>query len=161
MEGELAEPRTRSVSGDLVGRRRFLDAILGTGFVSTALAVVYPIWRFLIPPPSGEAPTASTVAARVGDVKVNSGLVFKFGTKPGLLVRTPDGEFRAYSAVCTHLNCTVQYRSDTSQIWCACHNGVYDLAGNVVSGPPPRPLEALTVNVRGAAGQEEVVVSRA
>ncbi|MBI1872636.1 MAG: Rieske 2Fe-2S domain-containing protein [Acidobacteria bacterium] len=145
----------------LVGRRRFLDAILGTGFASTAVAVVYPIWRFLIPPPSGEAATASTVAARLADVKSNSGLVFKFGTKPGLLVRTPEGEVRAFSAVCTHLNCTVQYRSDTSQIWCACHNGVYDLAGNVVSGPPPRPLEALTVNVRGAAGQEEIVVSRA
>ena len=144
-----------------VGRRRFLDTILRTGFVSTTIAIVYPIWRFLIPPPSGEAATDSTVAARASDVKPNSGLVFKFGTKPGLLVRTPEGEFRAFSAVCTHLNCTVQYRSDTSQIWCACHNGLYDLAGNVVSGPPPRPLEALTVNVRGATGQEEVVASRA
>jgi len=50
----------------------------------------------------------------------------------------------------------VQYKADTSQIWCACHNGLYDLAGNVVSGPPPRPLERLTVNQRG----DDIVVSR-
>jgi Rieske Fe-S protein len=76
-------------------------------------------------------------------------------------VRTPDGELRAFNAVCTHLNCTVQYRADTSQIWCACHNGIYDLGGNVVSGPPPRPLEPYVVNLRGEPGQEDVVVSRA
>jgi Rieske Fe-S protein len=144
-----------------VERRAFLDAVLAFGFVSTALAVVYPVWRYLIPPASGEPATASAVAGRLADLKLNSGVLFKFGSKPGLLVRTPDGELRAFSAVCTHLDCTVQYKADTSQIWCACHNGTYDLAGNVVSGPPPRPLERLTANLRGASGQEEVVVTRA
>jgi len=68
---------------------------------------------------------------------------------------------RAFSAVCTHLECTVQYKADTSQLWCACHNGTYDLGGNVVSGPPPRGLEKFVVNMRGPAGDEEIVVSRA
>jgi cytochrome b6-f complex iron-sulfur subunit len=139
-----------------LNRRRFLDSILGTGFVSTIVAVAYPVWRYLIPPVSGEPATQSVVAAKASQLKPNSGLVFKFGSKPGLLVRTPDGELKAFNAVCTHLDCTVQYKSDTSQIWCACHNGTYDLQGNVVSGPPPRPLERLVVNQRG----EEVVVSR-
>ena len=67
-----------------------------------------------------------------------------------------DTEWRAYSAVCTHLNCTVQYQDTTRQIWCACHNGFYDLSGKVVSGPPPAPLEEYAVRVRG----EEVVISR-
>ncbi|MCM3881966.1 MAG: Rieske 2Fe-2S domain-containing protein [Vicinamibacterales bacterium] len=137
-------------------RRRFLDAILGAGFISTIAAVAYPVWRYLIPPVSGEPATQSVVAAQASQVKPNSGLVFKFGSKPGLLVRTPDGELQAFNAVCTHLDCTVQYKPDTSQIWCACHNGTYDLQGNVVSGPPPRPLERLVVNQRG----DEVVVSR-
>ena len=141
-------------------RRRFLSAILGAGFVSTAVAILYPIWRYLIPPPTGEASTASVVAARLADVKPNSGVIFKFGNKPGILVRTAEGELRAFSAVCTHLNCTVQYKNDTSQIWCACHNGMYDLGGNVVSGPPPRPLEEFVVDLMGERGREEVVVSR-
>jgi Rieske Fe-S protein len=140
-----------------LNRRRFLDSLLGTGFASTVVAVVYPVWRYLIPPQSGEPATQSVVAAQASQVKANSGMVFKFGSKPGLLVRAPDGTLHAYNAVCTHLECTVQYKSDTSQIWCACHNGMYDLEGNVVSGPPPRPLERLAVNLRG----EDVVVSRA
>jgi Rieske Fe-S protein len=141
---------------DAFSRRRLVDAVLRTGFVSTLAAIVYPVWRYLIPPASGEPATQSVVAAQSSHVKANSGLVFKFGSRPGLLIRTPDGELRAFSAVCTHLDCTVQYKSDTSQIWCACHNGFYDLHGNVVSGPPPRPLETLAVNQRG----DEVVVSR-
>jgi cytochrome b6-f complex iron-sulfur subunit len=141
----------------VVTRRRVLDAVLRTGFASTLVAIVYPVWRYVIPPVGGEPATQSVVAAQATQVKPNSGAVFKFGSKPGLLIRTPDGELRAFSAVCTHLDCTVQYKSDTSQIWCACHNGLYDLRGNVVSGPPPRPLESLVVNQRG----DEVVVSRA
>ena len=138
-------------------RRRFLDALLGTGFVSTVVAMAYPVWRYLIPPASAEPATQSVVAAQSSQLAPNSGLLFKFGSKPGILVRTPDGELQAFSAVCTHLDCTVQYKADTSQLWCACHNGIYDLAGNVVSGPPPRPLERLVVNRRG----EDVVVSKA
>ena len=139
-----------------VGRRTFLDILLNTGFVSTIVAVVYPVWRYLIPPAGGEPASASVVAAQASQVRPNSGLVFKFGIKPALLICTPDAELRAFSAICTHLQCTVQYKSDTSQIWCACHNGLYDLAGNVVSGPPPRPLERLVVNQRG----DDIVVSR-
>ena len=137
-------------------RRRFLDSLLKTGFVSTIVAMAYPVWRFLIPPVSGEPATQSVVAAQASQVAPNSGMLFKFGSQPGLLIRTPDGELQAFNAICTHLDCTVQYKPDTSQIWCACHNGLYDLAGNVVSGPPPRALDRLVVNQRG----EDVVVSR-
>ena len=145
----------------LVPRRSILDSLLGLGVTSTAVAALYPVSRFLVPPAGGEPSTASVVAARLADMRPNSGVVFPFGTRPAILVRTPDGELRAYSAVCTHLECTVQYKAETSQIWCACHNGFYDLSGNVVSGPPPRPLEGFTVAVRGEPGREEVVVSRA
>lgn len=138
------------------GRRSLLDAFVGTGFLSTILAMAYPIARYLIPPRSGEPATVSVVAAQAAAIKPNTGTIFKFGDLPGILIRTPEGELRAFSAVCTHLQCTVQYNTDTSQIWCACHNGFFDLNGNVVSGPPPRPLEQLVVNQR----RDDVVVSR-
>jgi len=142
-------------------RRTFLDALLAVGFASTAAAIAYPVSRFLIPPASGEPATASAVAARASALKPNSAAIFKFGSKPGIVVRTADGEVRAFSAVCTHLDCTVQFKSDTSQLWCACHNGTYDMGGNVVSGPPPRGLEKFVVNVRGEGDDAEIVVSRA
>jgi cytochrome b6-f complex iron-sulfur subunit len=153
----MIPPRARSD----FNRRTFLDALLAVGFVSSAVAIAYPVWRFLIPPASGEPATASVVATRAAALKPNAAAMFKFGNKPGIVVRTAEGEVRAFSAVCTHLDCTVQFKSDTSQFWCACHNGTYDLAGNVVSGPPPRGLERFVVNVRGEAGDEEIVVSRA
>ena len=144
----------------MVKRRTFLDSLLGIGFVSTALSVLYPVLRFVIPPANAEHATDSIIAGKISEFKHNSGALVKFGTKPAILVRTSDGDFKAFTAVCTHLECTVQYKPETSQIWCACHNGLYDLAGNVVSGPPPRPLEAFTVNLRGEPGQEDVVISR-
>lgn len=141
-------------------RRTFLDALLTVGFVSTAAAAAYPVSRFLVPPASGEAATSSVVAGKALSLRPNSGLIFPFGTRPAIVVRTAEGELRAFSAVCSHLECTVQFKPDTSQIWCACHNGLYDLAGNVVSGPPPRGLERFTVNLRGDPGAEDIVVSR-
>lgn len=141
-------------------RRTFLDTVLGAGFLSSAAAIVYPVWRFLIPPRGGEPETAVVVAARLADLKPNSGIVFRFGNQPAIVVHAPDGTMKAFSAICTHLECTVQYRDETSDIWCACHDGVYDLAGNVVSGPPPRPLTEYVVNLRGTPGEEEIVVSR-
>jgi len=150
-----------AIDGPEFNRRSFLDTLLNVGFVSTAAAIAYPVTRFLIPPKSGEPATASVVVAKTAALKPNSGIVFKFGNKPAIIVRTADGEVRAYSAVCTHLECTVQFKADTSQLWCACHNGIYDLSGNVVSGPPPRGLEKFIVNVRGDVGEEDIVVSRA
>jgi cytochrome b6-f complex iron-sulfur subunit len=141
-------------------RRTFLDALLAVGFVSTAAAIAYPVTRFLIPPASGEPATQTTVAGRVGALGLNSAAIFKFGSKPGIVVRTAEGEIRAFSAVCTHLDCTVQFKNDTSQLWCACHNGTYDLGGAVISGPPPRALEQFVVNLRGEGDDAEIVVSR-
>jgi cytochrome b6-f complex iron-sulfur subunit len=138
------------------GRRGFLNYLLGTGTVATLGAILYPIIRFMVPPKVVESSASSVVAAKLAEMKPNQGKIFKFGSKPGLLVQTPEGEYRAFSATCTHLDCTVQYRQEEKLIWCACHNGRYDLTGRNVSGPPPRPLEEFKVNVRG----DEIIVSR-
>jgi cytochrome b6-f complex iron-sulfur subunit len=150
-----------NIVGGAFDRRAFLDSLLAVGFVSTAVAIAYPVAMYLVPPASGEPDTATAVAGKAVELKPNSGKVFKFGSRPGIVVRTADGEVRAFSAVCTHLDCTVQFKVDTSQLWCACHNGTYDLGGNVVSGPPPRGLEKFVVNVRGEGPDAEIVVSRA
>jgi Rieske Fe-S protein len=139
-------------------RRGLINWVLGTSAVAFLASVLYPVGRYLVPPKVGESTAASvTLPMKPDDVKPNTGQIFKFGSRPGILVRTAGGEMRAFSAVCTHLNCTVQYRADVSHIWCACHNGHYDLNGQNISGPPPRPLETYVVNVRGA----QIVVSKA
>ena len=130
--------------------------VLKAGGMALFGATLYPIVRYLYPPKSAEASVSSAVAAKTGELATNAAKIFRFGNQPGILINTPQGELKAFSAVCTHLNCTVQYAPDSNIIWCACHNGKYDLNGQVISGPPPRPLEAYRVNVRG----DEVVVSK-
>ncbi|MEJ2598998.1 MAG: ubiquinol-cytochrome c reductase iron-sulfur subunit [Anaerolineales bacterium] len=61
---------------------------------------------------------------------------------------TDDGrDFVALSNICTHLGCRVRWVADQGEFFCPCHNGVYDKNGNVVSGPPPRPLDHYEVKV--------------
>jgi len=137
-------------------RRRLVEVLLGGGVLGSITAFFYPVLRYLIPPPVADLGSDEVVACKVGDLKPNSSKIFRFGTRPALLLMAADGEYRALSAVCTHLSCTVQYCNDLHQVWCACHNGLYDLNGRNISGPPPRPLGSYAVHVRG----DDIVVSR-
>ncbi len=137
-------------------RRRAIQLLLGGGLLASLACFLYPVMRYLVPPAVVDLAGNDVVAAKLGELKPNSGMIFRFGSRPGLLILTSDGTYRALSATCTHLGCTVQYRGDLHEIWCPCHNGIYDLNGRNVSGPPPRPLEAFDVHVRG----DEIVVSR-
>jgi len=130
-------------------RRKFAEMVLGTGLIASAASFLYPILKYLIPPKLPDFGTEAVLAARVADMKPNEGIIFRFGTKPGLLIEEAPGKYTAMVAVCTHLGCTVQYRPDHHDVWCPCHNGVYDIHGRNISGPPPRPLQALDVQVRG------------
>jgi Rieske Fe-S protein len=138
------------------GRRTFLKVVLGGGVLASVVSFIYPVLRYVLPPASTDLGSDSVLAATVAELKANSAKIFRFGSKPGLLVKTAAGEYRAMSATCTHLSCTVQYRADVQQVWCACHNGMYDMNGRNISGPPPRPLEAYDVHVKG----NEIYVNR-
>ena len=131
------------------GRRGFLNALIGGGATAYLGMILYPVLRYLVPPHIPEADVSSVPVGKVSDIAPNEGVLFKFGRKPGLLLRTPEGELKAFVAICTHLDCTVQYRSDMKLIWCACHNGQFDLNGINIAGPPPRPLTPLKVNLIG------------
>ncbi len=137
-------------------RRNLLRWLLGGGLSASLISFLYPAFKFMNPPDIPEASVNEVAAGKVQDLKPNSGKIVKFGSLPVILVRASETEWRAFSGVCTHLNCTVQYKESSHQIWCACHNGLYDLNGQVVSGPPPHPLNQFAVHVRG----DEVVVSR-
>lgn len=138
-------------------RRDFLNWFVGTTAGAFIISVLYPLSRYLIPPKSEES-TARTVTLSIKpqEVKPNSGQIFRFGSQPAILIDTPDGQLKAFTATCTHLGCIVQYRSDLNQIWCACHNGHFNLNGKNVEGPPPKPLEEYAVNVRG----DQIVVTK-
>jgi Rieske Fe-S protein len=153
-------PRTNPGTADKPAapnkRRDLLTWLLGTWATGVVGAVVYPIARFLVPPEVPESTTLSASGGSASKLVPNSGRVVPFGPRPAIVIRTESGELRAFSGVCTHLTCTVQYRADVQHIWCACHNGHYDLTGRNISGPPPRPLQPYDVAVK----DDEIIISR-
>ena len=128
-------------------RRKFLNSLLGIGSLGAISAIVYPIISYLIPPKIAEVKINSLKVGPAAEFKNNSSKIVKFGRTPVILIRNKEGEFKALEATCTHLDCLVQFRDDTQQIFCACHNGIYDLHGRNISGPPPRPLKEYAVNI--------------
>ncbi len=142
----MNQSSTHDVDGE---KRDFLKWILSASAFSWVASVVYPIAMYLKPPKQAEVVVTSVKAGKLSELENDSGQIIKFGTKPVIVVRTAAGEVRAFSATCTHLDCTVQYKKDLGLIWCACHNGRYDLNGRNVAGPPPRPLDEFKVVVQG------------
>lgn len=137
-------------------RRELLNYAISISGAALAGSIVLPILKYITPPKGMDIDVSQVTAAKVGELPPNSAKVFRFGNKPAILVNTPQGVLKAFSAICTHLNCTVQYTKEASYIWCACHNGKFDLNGKVISGPPPKPLEEYKVNVAG----QDIIVSR-
>jgi len=63
------------------------------------------------------------------------------------VLRKSQNEVVVYSNVCTHLSCHVNWNADQQQYICPCHDGRFSLNGQVVSGPPPRPLDTYATKV--------------
>ncbi len=137
-------------------RKSFINLFLGGSLVGAIASLLYPVIRYLIPPQQSSTDVKSTAVAKNGELAPNTSKLFKFGSAPGILVHTMEGDLRAFVAICTHLTCTVVYEADSEILFCPCHNGRFDTNGNVISGPPPAPLEALDVKIVG----EDIVVSR-
>jgi Rieske Fe-S protein len=73
--------------------------------------------------------------------------MFPFGSRPAMLIKTESGKLVAFFANCPHLDCTVQFHRVSKQIVCNCHDGIFDLDGKNISGPPKSPLIPLIVRV--------------
>ncbi len=63
------------------------------------------------------------------------------------ILSTDGREYVAMSNICTHLGCHIRWIDEQQKFFCPCHNGVFDINGQVVSGPPPRPLDRYDVKV--------------
>lgn len=146
-------------------RRGFLHWFLGTAAGALTVAVLYPVLRFVSPPEVPEASTNQVEAGPTNDPELlEKGFkIVRFGADPVILVRVSETEYRAFAGTCTHLDCIVEFQKNKQRIWCNCHNGEYNLHGQVVAGPPPKPLEPFKVDLvfKGSGQPQTIVVSRA
>ncbi len=145
-----------------ISRSDFIKSLAAVFTVAWTGVASYPVFRYLISggrkQSQGKENISSLSLGKVDDFLPGSSKNFKFGSSPALLIRSDDGSFHAYNAICTHLGCTVQYSGEKKKIWCACHGGTFDaMTGKNLSGPPPKPLKTLNV----AVVDGEIIVSRA
>jgi nitrite reductase/ring-hydroxylating ferredoxin subunit len=132
---------------EVVTRRDTLLFLLaGSGALCLATGVLAIVGNL----PSGEQVKAVSIA-RVGELAENAWKVFDFPDQyaQGILINLPGKGLVAYSDVCTHLSCAVTYQQASKQLFCPCHEGLFDAAtGEVLAGPPTRPLPLIQLAVQ-------------
>ena len=140
-----------------VARRRFLCGMLGGGVATMGATVIGPLGSYVGNFHSEPPPDFVVYAKADYDVGPGQSKILRYGPVPVLVLRTPEPEssLKIFVATCTHLDCIVAYRREENCIFCACHEGRFDLAGKVVAGPPPAPLRTFHYTFRG----DELVIA--
>jgi menaquinol-cytochrome c reductase iron-sulfur subunit len=148
-----------------VGRRSFLKRLSAFGAILSAGLVSIPVLRAIFSPTAQHTHADSWVKVaddtalldigtpiRVNFVQTVEDAWVESRTLSGVWLYTEDGEkFKAYNGHCTHLGCSYDYDKDKKTFFCPCHRGQFDVkTGEVLAGPPPRPLDELEVDVRDA-----------
>jgi cytochrome b6-f complex iron-sulfur subunit len=152
------QPAGNSSNQDLpISRRRMINYLLGFSVVATLGGVLTPIIGYLWPPSRASGGKRDRVQVGTNlDFPAGQGKVIPVNDKPVILVNTPQGGLKAYSAICTHLGCIVEWDQNRQFILCPCHDGRFNpINGAVISGPPPAPLPLLALTVE----DDEVYVS--
>src|SRR5262245_45894208 len=110
-------------------RRKVLNWFLSTSLGALVVSILYPILRYASPPRIPEATTNQVEAGDVSDPQLlQKGFkIVRFGAEPVILLKAAEGDYRAFSATCTHLDCIVGFQKEQDRIWCNCHGGSYDL----------------------------------
>lgn len=125
-----------------VDRRRLLQLLVGGSTVAVGGLIGLPVASYLRP--LGEAEGMAIAAFPDDELGLWEAKQVVVSGRPVLVVKTDEG-YRALSAVCTHLGCVVKWKKGRRQFFCPCHGARFDVDGNVLGGPAPRPLAALEV----------------
>lgn len=154
-----------SVEGATVGRRTFLKRLSAFGASLSAILISVPVLRAMFSPASAKPAAANWVKVaddtalldigvpiRVNFVQTVQDAWVESRALTGVWLYTDDGEkFKAYNGHCTHLGCSYTYDKERKNFYCPCHRGQFDpKTGEVLAGPPPRPLDELQTEVRDA-----------
>ena len=172
-----ADVRTQQRTQIRKDRRNFLRGIFGLAVVSISTLVllnitsgsnsqpqsVTPVLSNPSNPANPNAPvtsnpppsSAAQLIANASSVPPNRSMIYNdpsFG--PILLIHLDNGQFVAYSSICTHAGCQVQFDSSSKDIVCPCHGAVYDPSHNaqVIGGPAPYPLQKIPIQYNTSTG---------
>jgi cytochrome b6-f complex iron-sulfur subunit len=128
-------------------RRSFLKHLASILGLSALGAFLYPLFRFLLPVEA--AYKVKKVEIPKSNVPLGGSYDLMVGVIPAVVLNMRSKGFVAFSKVCTHLGCLVKFDKERQVFICPCHAGTFNLEGNVISGPPPKPLPKFTVREEG------------
>ncbi|MEN6617118.1 MAG: Rieske 2Fe-2S domain-containing protein [Syntrophorhabdus sp.] len=137
------------LSYSLVTRRTFLNTLFGGWLIAVASGGIYALLKFIFPTVGKEPDFVVLKKEDFLGIPPNSVKSFAWGGKLGFLLKSPNGDLRAFKGVCTHMECNITYRPEVQKFYCACHKGWFDTNGNNIEGPPPKPLEAFDISYQG------------
>ena len=136
--------------------RRGVLIWLSRGFLALwAPAAAGVATSFLKAPSSEHRPGEKAIrAGAFSSLPVGDARFVHHGNDPVFVVRVSESQVMAVSAICTHMRCVLRWDKDSSTFQCPCHDGSFDRKGNVLSGPPKKPLPQFPAEVRA----DEIVV---
>jgi len=155
-------------------RRNFLRGALALGVISAATLVMWNLGPNSQPGPtpqntssmtlaiadspvvqSGQPTTNAQLIANASSISLDQSLIYNDPSQgPIILIHLDNGKFVAYSAICTHAGCQVQFDPSLKDIVCPCHGAVYDPYHNaqVIGGPAPFPLQNVPIQYNSSTG---------
>ena len=139
-------------SSFMTNRRGLLKGIYSLLATAGVGGFLYSLYRFLAP-----GGGASAVEIPLPQIASAGMYPIQYGGTPGMVIQDEDGNFKAFSLLCTHMACTVAWNPEKHQFHCPCHDALFDAEGKVLSGPAPAPLDRWKIRVRG----DRVVVGEA
>ena len=128
-------------------RREFIKLSKGFLTVTGLVVILGPVIAYFYPSNLEETPSDPVLIGPESALHPGESKTVRFGRYPAIVVNTAEG-LRAYSAVCTHFACIVKWDLERYEIACPCHDGFFNpYNGEVISGPPPTPLDPIKVEV--------------
>jgi len=135
--------------GEKITRRGFLEYLIGGSVAVTFLGALGTVLTYFNPPHRTTVGGLERVeVGPVSELKEGKALLFPYKNKYALIINTRYG-FRALEAICSHQGCLLKWDEEKQQIVCPCHGAIFDTKGNVLKGPPPRPLVSYKAEVIG------------
>lgn len=127
-------------------RRDFLGKLfMGGGLLASTVLLIRHGLAYIFP--KMEPPIIrKLLVGRLGELAVGQAKEFQLGGQTLYLVKTEEG-YKVFSGICTHLGCKVKWESYNNRFFCPCHKGVFAAGGEVLAGPPPRPLDEFRVEI--------------
>ncbi len=145
--------------GKLLSRRKFLKSIVGAIASAVGVTIATPLIGYFLSPAWKKSDKLPVAIARIRDIPVNIPTYatyeerFKDGwytttlSKGAWIVNRGNNDVTVFDPRCTHLHCPYYWDKDAKIFQCPCHDGKFDIEGNVISGPPPRPLDKIHINI--------------